>query len=219
MIGRLWTFSGLDGAGKSTQIELLQQGLMRRGRRNRRVWARGGYTPLFDFAKGLVRRVRPTGLPAPGRSQERTARFRSPLVRRTWLALAMIDLGIYYGLWVRGLRLSGCHVVADRWLEDTELDFRLNFPEEAATEWILWQVVRWLSPRPDVRFVLVIPVDESLRRSVEKNEPFPDSAEVLRRRLDYYENMARRGPAHLLDGREARAELHARILQLGGVHP
>ena len=43
--------SGLDGAGKSTQIDLLSKSLSAKGVRVRFLWARGGYTPGFEFIK------------------------------------------------------------------------------------------------------------------------------------------------------------------------
>ena len=212
-MGRLWAFSGLDGAGKSTQIELLLAELNARRARVRRVWARGGYTPLFDLLKALARRLNRRSLPAPGRSAERTKKFGSPGVRRTWLAVAMLDLFLYYGIWVRGLRWAGFTVVADRWVEDTALDFRLNFPEEDTDGWLLWRALRRVMPTPDVHFVFVIPVAESLRRSVLKNEPFPDDRKVLTRRLNYYEDLVRTRPLRRVDGTQPRAVVGQNVLE------
>ena len=59
----LIVFSGVDGAGKSTQIELLEIELGEQGRSFVRCWARGGYTPLFTFCKRLLRRASGTRLP------------------------------------------------------------------------------------------------------------------------------------------------------------
>lgn len=214
---RLWAFSGLDGAGKSTQIELLQRGLAVRKISARRVWARGGYTPLFDWGKAMVRRASPRAIPRAGHSAERTQRFRSPLVRTVWLTIAMLDLLAYYGVWVRWLQWSGRTVLADRWLEDTELDFDLTFPETKPTRWWLWRAVKCLVPRPAAHFLFLIPVDVSLQRSREKQEPFPDSEETLRRRLAAYEAILGREGRISLDGRLPREELHARVMRACGI--
>ena len=212
-MGRLWVFSGLDGAGKSTQIDVLLAELNARRARVRRVWARGGYTPLFDLLKAVARRLNPRSLPAPGRSAERTKKFSSPKVRRIWLAVAMLDLFLYYGIWVRALRWAGFTVVADRWVEDTALDFLLNFPEEDTDGWLLWRALRRVLPTPDVHFVFVIPVAESLRRSVLKNEPFPDDQEVLTRRLNYYEDLVRTRSLRRMDGTGLRAAVGQNVLR------
>ena len=39
---------------------------------------------------------------------------------------------------------------------------------------------------PEKHFLLIIPVEESLRRSKEKQEPFPDSYDILKKRLKFY---------------------------------
>ncbi len=216
--GRLLAFSGLDGAGKSTQIDLLLERLLNDGTPAHRLWIRGGYTPGFSLLKKLVRCGKPGTLPQPGRSVEREQRFQSQRTRRLWLTLAILDLMSYLGVWVRLLRWRGITVVADRYLEDTLLDFRLNFPQERVEEWWQWRLLRWLAPQPDHSFVFVVPVQESLRRSQLKAEPFPDSAEVLAARLEAYERLAASGNAQLMDGLLARETLHATVWQLSGVN-
>lgn len=112
----LWVFSGIDGAGKTTQIERVERELATRGVRSRRVWARGGYTPLFMFAKSCLRRLRRGSLPPPGRSARREALLEAGWRRNLWLTIAIFDLALYYAVWVRGLRWMGFAVLSDRYL-------------------------------------------------------------------------------------------------------
>ncbi|MES9902892.1 MAG: hypothetical protein ABW168_09430 [Sedimenticola sp.] len=100
----------------------------------------------------------------------------------------MLDLALVYGIYVRWLNLTGRTVIADRYLDDTWIDFTLNFPGVNFDHWSLWKLLELLTPKPDYAFILFIPVEESLRRSKLKDEPFPDSEEVLRQRLEYYTN-------------------------------
>lgn len=200
--GQLIVFSGLDGAGKSTQIARLVTYLEAEGARPTVLWTRGGYTPLFEGLKALARRLsRGRVVPAAGPSVQRQQALARPRTRRLWLTLAMFDLLWVYGVQVRWLRWRGYVVICDRYLWDTLLDFRLNFPQEAVEYWWLWRLLVHLTPKPQVAFLLLIPVEEALRRSQQKHEPFPDSPETLQQRLLHYQTLAAQGHwQHVLDG-------------------
>ena len=186
----LIAFSGNDGAGKSTQIARLSAHLADTGHRVRQFWSRGGYTPGFEALKALVRRTSGRRvLPAAGRSDAREAKFRSARIRKTWLFLACLDLLVSYAVLVRWWRFRGQTVLLDRYLADTAVDFRLNFPEERVERWRLWRLVTRLAPRPNAAVFLRVPVDVSLERCSLKNEPFPDSPERLADRLAQYDSL------------------------------
>jgi thymidylate kinase len=208
----LIVFSGLDGAGKSTQIELLLNDLRTQGKQPIYLWVRGGYTPLFNAAKAAMRRLSGgRAVPPSGRSAARTEAMRQPWKRRLWLILAILDLMLVYGIQVRWWQWRGMPVVCDRYVGDTLVDFRLNFPQEPVEQWWLWRLLAFTAPAPDAAFLLLIPVAESLRRSQLKNEPFPDTAEVLAARLAHYEALAAQGYWQVLDGRSSIADLHRHI--------
>jgi dTMP kinase len=211
--GALITFSGLDGAGKSTQIDLLMDHLRQQGRRPRYLWTRGGYTPGFERLKAWGRRTPGRAVPPSGHTPQRTRAFSRGWVRRLWLTLALLDLLWVYGVQVRWWLWRGQTVVCDRYLGDTRVDFRLNFPQEHVERWWLWRALAWVTPRPDVAFVLLVPVAESVRRSDNKGEPFRDSPEVLAQRLAQYRALAaEHDDWHVLDGRRPISELAAEIL-------
>lgn len=213
MSGVLVVFSGLDGAGKSTQIERLTAHLHSQGHRPAIIWTRGGYTPLFSAAKTALRRLsRGRALPQAGPSQRRDQAMARPAVRRLWLVLATLDLLWIYGMQVRWQRWRGRAVICDRYLGDTEIDFRLNFPQERFDRFLLWRLLRWIAARPDASFLLVIPVEESVRRSRLKDEPFPTPPSLLAQRLTWYEALAGQGRwDYVLDGRRPARELAAGI--------
>lgn len=208
----LITFSGSDGAGKTTQINLLIDHLREQGQRPVYLWVRGGYTPLFVKAKALLRRA-PGGrvVPPPGQSAKRQQALGKSWVRRLWLTVSLLDLMLTYGVLVRWWRRRGRTVVCDRYLWDTELDFQLNFPQEQVATWRLYRLLTKIVPRPSVSFLLLLPVDESVRRSKLKREPFPDTPEVLAARLAFYQETSARWRCQVLDGRRTIAELAAEI--------
>ena len=158
MSGAIVVFSGMDGAGKSTQIAALDRQLRQAGLRPLTLWSRGGYTPGMNWLKSLLRRVARGGMPATGPSRERSQAFARPAIRRTWLWLAIADLGLLYGLWLRWKKAVGHVVICDRYLPDTQVDFALNFPEENVHRWWIWRILCRVAPQPDVAFLMTIPV-------------------------------------------------------------
>lgn len=180
-------FSGLDGAGKSTQIKLLIDFYSEKKIKSLMFWSRGGYTPGMEFFKGILRRFNNSTIPKErGESSKRDASFSNNYIRKTWLTLSILDLLFYYTIYIRIIEFFGVVVICDRYLFDTLLDFKRNFPQENVHKWLLWRLLMRVSATPKKHFVLVISVKKSQERSNLKNEPFPDSKETLKFRLNKY---------------------------------
>jgi dTMP kinase len=205
--GLLITFSGLDGAGKSTQIDLLMDRLQREGLPPIYLWTRGGYTTFFERLKAGLRRFSGQALPPPGHSARRAEALGKVWVRRVWLTLALLDLLRVYGLQVRWWRGRGRAVVCDRYLWDTLVDLRLHYPQELVERWWLWRLLVWATPPPDAAFLIVVPVAESVRRSKVKDEPFQDPPELRAQRLNNYQVLGRELGWQVLDGQRPREVL------------
>jgi thymidylate kinase len=62
--------------------------------------------------------------------------------------------------------------------------------------------------------MLLIPVEESLRRSKLKDEPFPDSAEVLSQRLAFYEKFSAAGYGIVIDCMHSIDEISNQIVSI-----
>lgn len=218
---RLIAFSGIDGAGKSTQIDRLCKALQEAGYRPAYLWSRGGYTGPFELLKTSVRKIMGKKAIPAGRTESRERVLNRGWVRTIWLSLAMLDLALIYGVYMRWLALTGKTVVADRYLRDTWIDFTLNFPGSKFDRWPLWKMLERVTPRPDHAFMLLIPVEESLRRSKLKDEPFPDSEETLRRRLEFYQDFAQQGRGRVIDCTRTIDEIAAEIssvIHAGAIH-
>ena len=93
------------------------------------------------------------------------------------------------------------------------LDFSRNFPDEDVSQWWLWRLLVFLAPRSQHQFLLLVPPGVSARRSVEKDEPFPDSIETLEWRFARYRKMAQQGGWCVLDGLEPVGAVHRRIIK------
>lgn len=217
--GSLITFSGLDGAGKSTQIALVTDYLIKNGEKPIHIWTRGGYTSIFHGLKTLTRRVLGKKFPPAGHNPQRQQILNRWWVRRLWLSLALLDLLWVYGVQIRWHRYRGRIVLCDRYLWDTAIDFRLNFPQEKLDHYWLWRLLGRISPQPDASFLMLLTVEESVRRSEIKGEPFPDPPDVLRQRLAHYQDLIPRVPFHVLDGSKPITTLFNQIfIDLAQVH-
>ena len=184
---KLIVFSGIDGAGKSTQINQLTDFITSNGNKVKCLWSRGGYTPGFEFAKKYFRILMGKKLPPKGRTRARQKLMKKGWIVYVWLFIAQLDLLLFYCFYIRFLKWVGYTVICDRYHHDTLIDFKLNFPSMFKEKGILWTLVKLCSPKPDRSFLLLIPVKESLRRSKFKNEPFPDSEDTLNRRMSFYQ--------------------------------
>lgn len=142
---------------------------------------------------------------------QRERAFSRPMVRRVWLSVSLLDLLWVYGVQVRWWMARGRSVVCDRYIWNTFVDFRLYFPTESVEQWWLWRLLIAVTPVPDVAFLLVIPVEESVARSDRKGEPFRDGPEVLARRRALYEALAGEGRWYILDGMRAQDDLQQEI--------
>jgi thymidylate kinase len=121
---------------------------------------------------------------------------------------------------IRVLSFLGYKVLCDRYIEDSEMDLIMNFGESAA-QLPAWKLVKAIAARPDVRILFDLPFEESLRRSILKNEPFPDAEEARRRRASLYQTLKAHGSYSIIDARMSIAEISAAIdsLVFGGPSP
>lgn len=184
--GKILTFSGIDCSGKSTQIDLLEKQFINKKWRVKKIWSRGGYTPIFTVLKKILRIVLGSKVIPVGQNSKREKAFNNSLVKHLWFIMSIADLAVLYGVWFRWLKVTGYIVIADRYLYDTEIDFELNFLRDKIAKTIYWKVLKMFTPHPDLSFLLTIPYEESIRRATAKNEPFPETDEKRKLRYDKY---------------------------------
>ena len=180
-------FSGLDGAGKSTQINLLRAVYTKKGITSIIFWSRGGYSPGMILLKSLfIKKKRKLDKCDNSVITNQKKKFSNTFIRKIWLFLSILDLIYFYGVYIRIKELFGVKVICDRYIFDTLIDFKLNFPQEKVDKWLIWKLLKIVALKPKKHFVITISIEESTKRSKLKNEPFPDSIEVLRKRLNQY---------------------------------
>ena len=135
----LLAFSGLDCSGKSTQIDLLKDYFIKNNKKQLVFWSRGGYTPGFQKLKYLLRRFSGKKLPHPGFSPQREKALSNPFIRRVWLTIAILDLIYYYAIYLRLKKLLNYNIICDRYLMDTNIDFKLTYPQVETDKWFFWK--------------------------------------------------------------------------------
>jgi thymidylate kinase len=209
---RLIALSGMDCAGKTTQIDLLYDWAEQRGWSPRVLWYRPGYSPLLNALRRTLRRAAPSSLPAQGNRTARDQALSRPWVRNGWLVAALLDTAIHYGLVVRTQLWRRRFVICDRHLEDAELDLLLAFPERSKVVATTFFVIKALSPVPHHQFLLTIPLEEIGRRSAEKNEPFPDDPKTRSARNAAYLRISAQEGRDVFSGLLARETIHAAIV-------
>ena len=194
-------FSGLDCSGKSTQIEILKEKFKQENSKVIVFWSRGGYTPGFQKLKDILRKFSGNKLPKSGNSKQRDKALSNPFIRRIWLSIAIIDLFYYYVVYLRIKYLFGYNIICDRHMLDTNIDFKIAYPKTNTDKWLIWKITKFLAMKPHYHFVSTIPVKESVIRSKNKFEPFPDSAETLEKRLTLYNlNLKQNKKLYFIDG-------------------
>jgi thymidylate kinase len=178
--------SGIDGSGKSTQLELVKQHFENKGKTVHYLWTRGGSTPGINAIKALSRKLAGKKLPPPGYSKKRDEMLGRGWIQRVWLSLAILDLMRIYCISIRWWILRGKVVICDRYLWDTQIDFEIMFPHIKIEDWLLWKILVRLTPVPDKPVLLMIPSKMSADRCAQKYDPFPDTPERRRQRYELY---------------------------------
>ncbi len=208
----LIALSGIDGAGKSTQLELLKDHFRRQGVSTIYLWSRGGYTTLFNTIKDVCRRIAGKNLPVSGVSDQREQMLRKGWIQKCWLSLAILELMRVYGIQVRWWRLRGRTVLCDRYLWDTLLDFKIAFPDVQVEKWLLWKMLVRITPSPGAAFLLMIPLKESEQRCQIKYEPFPDTPGRRAQRYVLYQELSKLGHWHIVDASRPVDDVFAGIV-------
>ena len=215
----LITFSGLDGAGKSTLIDFLQ-GALEQQRRRVVVLHLNDQVGVYALLRSLRDRVRGRASDqlAPGAPDPKSQKLQRPPARglrdllgrvRTALlwnkplrrVLYLIDLlvFVFYRAYLEKLR--GRVLIMDRYFYDTLVDVANGRDR-------LWtRLLERLTPRPTVPVFLDITPEASFRRKREF------SIEYLRRRSDAYRHVFARVPGAVRIVNEDLGRTQAAVLR------
>lgn len=176
--GQLISFSGFDGAGKSTQVKLLQDYLQRNGQRVFVTEAMFGYFALKPVIS-LLRAATSSPVLGP------VTRNKNSLLK-LWFIPAFIDVWLGYILKIRPMLSKYDFVIADRFYTDmwANLAYYGYLPQLA-----LGIFLKFL-PKPDRAFILSLdPKIVQQRESEFPPDYYADQAKIynsLPKYVDFY---------------------------------
>ncbi|HEX2016111.1 MAG TPA: hypothetical protein VGN69_05400, partial [Solirubrobacteraceae bacterium] len=216
--GLLVTLSGLDGSGKSTQAEALHATLSRLGYPSVVVWtsvtAHGSLPVVAAPAKALLRllaRLRPAVADRPPATQPaaphepegdraRALRQRSRVLTFGWTTFVAVTNAWWQSRATRPHLLRGRVVICDRYTLDSKVHMRFAYGAEHAYR-LQMLIVRGLSPRPALAYLLDVPPEVVHRRNQEY------TPQQIAERAGYYREEHAGLGVRRLDGQRPREEL------------
>lgn len=211
------SFSGIDSAGKTTQIDLLCKYCDGKRIKYKKIWSKARGTPGVILLKELFRKDK--NMDAKDKEEYRAEVFRNSRKRNLLYIASMLDLCWYWGLYLRFLNLTNKLVICDRYLWDTyaeikEKDFRGIDIDKS----LLWRIVKRLAPVPKKSFVFIIPPEESLRRDENKNAAGIEGLDIKRQKIACYMKCVENNCwTNVMDGLKSIDSLHEEVLRIIGI--
>ena len=204
-------FSGIDGCGKSTQINLLVSYFQEQNIKHKVLWVRPGSTP-FILAIKSVARFFFRSLPKPGRSNKREEILKKGNLGSLWFYLTFFDLAYIFFIKVPVLNLLGYKVVFDRHIFDALIDYQIMLNRDLFN--VCFIKLLLLSSRRTIKIYLEIPIDVSRSRCDQKWEPFPDTENEKVERYRIYRKHIDALDYIQMNGLEPPESIHKTIAQL-----
>ena len=200
--GAVVAFSGLDGSGKTLQAENLCRVLEISEIPYTHYWNRVGYSPLTRLMTRIFSRTDRSQDPnsiSPIEGQNDLSRWPGP-VQAIWAWFLAMDLLVRYTVRVRvpvwrshfGI---GKVVVCDRYVLDAATEILTRLPKGGWMVRAAVKVLKALSPRPNVAFLLDVPEEVAQVR-----HELPVSIDTLRRYRGLHNTLASEYGAKVLDG-------------------
>lgn len=207
------SFSGIDSAGKSTQIRLLEHYLNNKGIKYIKKWGKIRGTPGIILLKSLVRKDK--HMTHNNQKEYRNAVYSSRLKQHVLFYLSIIDFIFYFGFYYRLINLFYRFVICDRYLWDSYIEAKTEFTLIDIDRSLLWKLAKIIVPKPRHSFILTIPPEVSKQRDICKKDPTIDGIEMKILKIRLYNNLINQNRwNHVLDGMLSIEEIHARIKEI-----
>lgn len=209
------SFSGIDSAGKTTQIDKLTAFFDAHGIKYVKRWSKARGTPGVEFVKGFFRKDK--GMDEAGRQATRKEIYKSPKRQKLLYIASMLDLCWYWGVYFRLLNITHRYLICDRYIWDTYVEIKHDFYSIDIDHSFLWKTVECFSAKPKVSFVFVIPAELSLERDLQKGTDGTEDIERKRSKINEYMHLVEQDRwTNVMDGTKSRDVLHQEVLDIIG---
>lgn len=211
--------SGIDSAGKSTQIDLLRKELENREIKCCVKWSKARATPGVVFLKELFRKDKKMNY--QDKMEHRKEVFENKRKKTLLLVASLADLCVYWGIYFRFLKLKYKVLILDRYLWDTFVEIKTDFRGIDFEKWLLWKLLLKITPKPDTSFLLVVPLEVSMCRDIQKtdltveNPATIDSSERKIEKINTYFSLLDQNKwDYIIDGTNGIQEVHETIMRV-----
>lgn len=206
------SFSGIDSAGKTTQINLLMTYLKENNIGHKMVWSKARGTPGVVLLKELVRKDKVMNFEE--KSEHRKEVFQNPKKQRLLYITSMLDLCWYWGIYYRILGMTKKFLICDRYLWDTYVEINEDFTCVNIDKSLLWKMVKVLAPKSKTSFVFIVPPEVSLERDIKKSGEgiVVDDLELKKSKIDRYLTLINASCwTNVMDGMKPIEVLHEEV--------
>jgi len=204
-------FSGIDGCGKSTQIERISGYFDLNHIKYKIFWVRPGSTPFILFMKSVARFLFKS-LPEGGRSDKREALLRQSKIGKIWFYLSFIELLYIFKIKSPILTFFGYKLIFDRYILDSIIDYEIMLDKALFNNKFVKSLLR--SNKEIVKIYLEIPIKESIYRCERKWEPFPDTEQEKIARFKLYKDYINKLDYVRIDGKNSPEAIQKMIFDL-----
>lgn len=202
----MYTFSGIDSSGKTTQIELLIKYCEENNIEVYKKWSKGRGTPGVLWVKERFRKDK--GMNRAEKLEYREATWNNPKKKFLLLVASILDLWWFWGIYYRILDRKHEVFICDRYIWDTYIDFKTEFPEYNVDKWLIWKIAVALTPRPKHSFMFFITAEESFRRDDAKGDLDRDELERKKEKVEKYMKLMKQNKWDtIVDGMQTREEM------------
>jgi thymidylate kinase len=212
--GRLISFSGIDGSGKTTQVKLLANQLKQNGVETLKMWSR--WRPLLSLP--LLQVLGRTGQVQVHKADFLSiVEFRNPkneAIASLWCFATQLENLLKTSLKVFLPLTLGRTIICDRYALDMLVDGISDLHDSPSKVRLGFKLLELL-PRPDQAFLIDIDAEAAYGR-----KPDLPSVSYNVKRVRLYLDLCRQAGVKVLDGRRSPDAIHRDVWRLvSGIAP